>query len=307
MRTIIAAAIGLFTLGAPAWAADLPKVQIGEGRTFPESMSATSDGTLYAGSLTEGVVFKAAPGATMATPFIQKPADGPQSIHGVWADNRSGVLWVCYADSGSPTAPDAQPGAVKAYDLATGTLKGDYSLGKPSLCNDITTTSDGAAYVTDTVGGRVFRLAPGATALKEWLKDDRLKGADGIAAASDGSIYVSSVTSNLLYRVPVNTDGSAGTMMQIALSQPLNGIDGMRFGTDGVLCGAENKGNEAVGITIKGDTGTVKVLGTGYDGPTAVQPVGKTLWVLENKASKRRDQNEKGPFFAIPIAIPAGS
>ncbi|HVW93775.1 MAG TPA: hypothetical protein VHB74_14370 [Devosia sp.] len=307
MQTIVAATIGFVALAAPALAADLPKVQIGEGRTFPESMSAASDGTLYAGSLTEGIVFKAAPGATVATPFIQKPADGPQSIHGVWADNRSRLLWVCYADSGNPTAPDAQPGALEVYDLATGAPKGDYSLGKPSLCNDITTTSDGAAYVTDTVGGRVFRLAPGATALKEWLKDDRLKGADGIAAGSDGSIYVSSVTSNLLYRVPVNPDGSAGAMTQIALSQPLKGIDGMRFGTNGVLYGAENKGNEAVAITIKGNAGTVKVLGTGYDGPTAVQPAGKTLWVLENKASKRRDPNEKGPFFAIPVAIPAGS
>lgn len=306
MRSIIAAAIGLAVFGTAASGAGLPKVQIGEGRTFPESMSATSDGTLYAGSLTEGVVFKAAPGATTAAPFIQKPADGPQSIHGVWADNRSGLLWVCYADSGNPSAPDAQPGAAKAYDIATGALKGAYSLGKPSLCNDITTTQDGAAYITDTVGGRVFRLAPGATELKEWLKDDRLKGADGIAAAQDGAIYVSSVTSNLLYRVPVNPDGSAGSMAEIALSRPLQGIDGMRFGTDGVLYGAENKGNEAVGITIEGDKGTVKVLGTGYDGPTAVQPVGKTLWVLENKASKRRDQNEKGPFYAIPVAIPAG-
>jgi sugar lactone lactonase YvrE len=307
MRTTIAAAISLFALAAPANAAELAKVQIGEGRTFPESMSATSDGTLYAGSLTGGVVFKAPPGATTATPFIQKPADGPQSIHGVWADNRNGLLWVCYADSGNPTAPGAQPSAAKAYDIGTGALKGSFSLGKPSLCNDITTTQDGSVYITDTVGGRVFRLAPGAADLVEWLKDDRLKGADGIAAASDGTIYVSSVTSNMLYRVQAKADGSAGPMAQIALSQPLKGIDGMRFGTDGVLYAAEDKGNEAVGITIEGDRGTVKVLGTGYDGPTAVQPAGKTLWVLENKAGKRSDPNEQGPFFAIPVAIPAGS
>ena len=39
-----------------------------------------SDGTLYAGSIALGEVFRAAPDATTADKFVGRPADDPQAI-----------------------------------------------------------------------------------------------------------------------------------------------------------------------------------------------------------------------------------
>ncbi len=298
----LAAGLLLALTAQAAQAAAPAKVQVGDGRTFPESMSATAGGTLYAGSLTMGVIYRAKPGADKATPFIPKPASGPASIHGVYVDAAHCLLWACYADA-NPGAPNALASEVKAFALASGKPKGSYTLGPASMCNDITTTRNGTAYVTDTLGGRVLRLKPAGKALEPWLKDPRLAGADGIAAASSRVIYVNSVTANKLYRVDVKADGSAGALTEITLSRPVQGGDGMRFGRHGVLYLAENHGNQADALAIKGDEATVTTVATGVDGPTAVQPVGSTLWVLEDKATKRSDPNEKGPFFMFPFAI----
>ena len=55
-------ALAAMVAAGAAMAAD--KVQVGEGKVFPEGVAAGADGTLYAGSLTMGAIFKAAPGAT---------------------------------------------------------------------------------------------------------------------------------------------------------------------------------------------------------------------------------------------------
>lgn len=156
LRTILAPAAlmaGLTIISSgSALAAD--KVQIGEGKTAPESMTSTNDGTLYAGSLAMGEVFKAAPGATKADVFIQKPADGPQMILGVWADEKDSLLWVCYSQFGDK----APPAIARSYDLASGAPKGSFTLGEKSICNDFSRGADGSIYIADTGAAKVMRL-----------------------------------------------------------------------------------------------------------------------------------------------------
>ena len=57
-------------LASTAIAQEPAKVTIGSGaKEFPESVTSTADGTLYAGSTTHGVVYKVAPGATAGDTF----------------------------------------------------------------------------------------------------------------------------------------------------------------------------------------------------------------------------------------------
>lgn len=279
------------------------KVQIGTGKVSPESMTATSDGTLYAGSIAFGEVFRAAPGATTADKFIDKPADGPQAILGVFADETGGTLWVCYSDLALFAGKPGLNSIVRAYDIKSGEAKGSYDLGANSLCNDVTVAADGTHYIADTAGGRVLRLKPDATAVDTWSSDPQLQGIDGIAVGPDGAVYANSVTQSKLFRIDVGSDGAAAKVTELTPSQPLKGTDGMRFGDDGVLYVAENGNGQVDAVTINGDAAAIKPVATGLDGPTALEKVGNTLWVLEAKIGKMGDPNEKGPYYMIPFSL----
>ena len=295
----------LLCLALPAFAAAATdKVQIGDNeKVFPESVTSIADGTLFAGSITEGVVFKSAPGAAKALPFIPKQADGPQSVLGVYADEHTGLLWVCYSDLAIFSGKPSLPAVVRSFDIASGASGASYKLPDGSFCNDVATASDGTAYISDTNGGRVLRLKPGASSLEEWLKDDSLKGVDGLSLAKDGKLYVNNVMTNSLLRVDVSGDGSPGKPSALALSQPIKGPDGMRFGEDGVLYLAENAAGQVDAVSIDGDKATIKALKTGFDTPTAVSKVGNTLFVLEGKLGLMGKATDPGQFFIYAVRL----
>ena len=298
-RTVsfIAVMVGAALFAGTALAAD--KIQVGDGKVFPESFGAAADGTVYAGSITMGVIFKAAPGATKAEKFVDAPTDGPTAVLGVYVD-KGGMIWACYSDLALFAGQPGKPSVLRSYD-PTGAVKATYTLPDGSFCNDVTSTADGTAYVADTFGARILRIAPGSTTMEEWLVDKaNLVGIDGITLSPDGKLYVNNVMSGALYRVDIGADGKAGAVTKLTTSAPLKGPDGMRFGSDGVLYLAENGAGQADAITNDGDNATVKPVITGLDAPTAVDKPGDQLWVLEAKIDKMQDANENGPFWIVP-------
>ena len=62
---------------------------------------ATSDGTFFAGSMEEGSIMRAQPGATQFEPFIKAGANGLVSVLGLYADEAHNRLWACSADAGN--------------------------------------------------------------------------------------------------------------------------------------------------------------------------------------------------------------
>jgi hypothetical protein len=145
---------GLIASGALAQ--DLQSVQVGSAqKEFPESITSTSDGALYAGSMTLGVIYKAAPGAASAERFVAAQIEGPPGISGVFADEANQTLWACYVDLDAFGGGDSKPSVLRSFDLATGAGKASYTFAAASFCNDIATTADGTVYATDAVGGGV--------------------------------------------------------------------------------------------------------------------------------------------------------
>lgn len=89
--------------------------------------------------------------------------------------------------------------------------------------------------------------------------------------------------SGQLFRIPVNPDGSAGTMVRIETSLPLNRPDGLRTVGPLTLIQAEGQGR-VTELTVKGNRAEVRVLQEGLTAASGVTVVGDTAFVLIERA-----------------------
>jgi sugar lactone lactonase YvrE len=302
--TAIAAAAWL--IGSPTVAPAQPsQILIDDTRVFPESLTSTANGTIIIGSLDHGTVYRVAPGAAKATPWIAAPSDGLVRVLGVFANDASHVLFLC-ANDPDPAVNKAE---LKTFDLETGAPKSSFPFPGGGLCNDIAVAPDGTAFVTDTRGGRILTLKPGAASLNVWGADDKWKGIDGIVVLGNAVLF-NNVRENQLARVEMKPDGSAGAVTFLEPSQPIEAPDGMRTLPDGRIVMAENRGGKIDFVSIDGGKAKIDTIKDGFKlSPTAVTVVGDTVWVLEAKFAYRNDpalkDKDPGPFGATAVPLPA--
>lgn len=307
----LAAAISSLALASAASAQSPERILIPGRILLPESLTSTSDGSVLIGSISEGSVYKAAPGAAEAEPWIPGHAGGLAGVFGVLADEASGTLWICSAALafGPPQPGETRPAsALHAFDLASGEPKASYPLpGEGGHCNDAAVASDGAVYATDTQLMHVVRLAPGASELEVWSPEGAFGPAGGVLdgiSIVGGRVVVNTLATSKLFAVEVAADGSAGAVTEIALDRPIERPDGMRsFGDDGVLV-VEGSGRLSK-IVLDGANGTVTTVGEGYSGPVAVTVVGTTAYVLEGQFSQMQagPDAEVPPMYAIGVEV----
>jgi streptogramin lyase len=310
--------LSFVSVSPPVYAADVIVPGITD---FPESMTAASDGTLFFSSLAGGRIFRAAPGAVLASEWIRQGSGGIASALGVLADDKTDTLYVCssdLSDAGITIPTGATPTSLKTFDLKTGAAKGSLALptstllGQKPLCNDIAVAADGTAYVTDSLSGHILRLRPGTSALEIWAHDARwdVKGPqlDGIAVLADGSVYANIFQGDGLYRIAVNPDGSAGTITKLQTSRPLFHSDGLRAFTANklLMVEGETKGNLDL-ITVTGDTAMIETVKSGFEGPVSLSQVGDTVYVLDVPLKYLFNPQAKGqkppPFTAFAVKL----
>lgn len=247
----------------------------------PENLTSSRDGTVYFGSMATGTIFRAAPGASRAEPWIVASAAGLTNVLGVLADDRSNTLWVCQNVAGRRGgAPAAGPTALRAFDLTSGAAKGTYPFpADAGYCNDIAVAPDGVVYASESYRGRVHRLSPGATALEVWASDSAINVIDGLAFLVDGSLYMNTFDTGRLFRIAVNADGSAGAVVPIETSLPLVRPDGLRTAGPRTLIQTEQQGRVAE-LTVDGNRAEVRVLRDGLPRASGVTLVGDSALVL---------------------------
>jgi sugar lactone lactonase YvrE len=199
----------------------------------------------------------------------------------VLADDKTNTLWVCQNHTdGRGGAPVVGQTALRSFDLKSGAAKGTYPFPPNSgICNDIALAADGSAYVSESFGGRVHRLKPGAKALDVWASDSALAVIDGLSFLADGALYANNFTTGKFYRVPVNPDGSAGAVQPIETSMPFVRPDGLRTVGPRTLIQAEGQGR-VTELTINGNRAEVRVLQDGLTRATGVTLVGNSALVL---------------------------
>ncbi|MBR0795380.1 hypothetical protein JQ615_08265 [Bradyrhizobium jicamae] len=282
-------------------------------KSFPESVTSTSDGALYVGSFNLGGVTRIPSGGTPEQ-LVKPGAGGSRSTLSVLADERSGTLYVCSNDiSGLGVAgPGDVKGAwLKTFDLKSGTPKGSFALGDPrSFCNDIVVGGDGTAYVSDSGAPIVHSLKPGATDLATFATDPQLApakdgvGLDGIAIGADGNLYVTTFIPAKLFRVAVK-DGKAGAVTELKPSRPLDHADALRaFGNGFLMIEGNGKLDK---VTVRDDQAEIDTIRDGFDGPVSVTQIGNAGWVAEGKLSYIIGDNkgkDPGPFKLTPVALP---
>jgi streptogramin lyase len=309
MRKFLAVAV-LASICGGAMAQPVTTITMADPNTFPENVTVLGDGTVVLGAMLTHYIYRARPGQATAERWIDLTSVGSASW-GLVADNSRNTLWVCTTAFPLPTkvTPPIKERhtTLRAFDTTTGAAKGAYPLlGATNSCNDMTVAANGTVYVTDIANGNVQRLRPGAAALEPWVGTPELANVDGIAFVG-ATLYANNVNTGKIFRLPINADGSAGTPVEIKLSQPLEGPDGMRA-QNGKLYVAENRAGRATEITLNGDTGTVRVIKDGYVSLTGIQPAGDVIWVQESKQNYWRDPKladaDPNPFRAYAIPTP---
>ena len=279
--------VAAFVASATLVRAQAPtEITINDAGVQPENVTSSQDGAVYFGSTAKGTIYRAAPGASQAEPWIQASAAGLSNVLGVLADDKSNTLWVCQNSTGGRGgAPVTGQTALRSFDLKTGAAKGIYPFpSNGGICNDMAIAPDGTVYATETLSNRIHRLKPGAAALDLWVPaDPRLAGVDGIAMLGDGAVYVNAFFSGDIFRIPVNADGSAGLMVKIETSMPLSRPDGLRAVGPRTLIQAEGQGR-VTELTIDGNRAEVRVVKDGLPGASGVTLVGETALVLVERA-----------------------
>lgn len=257
---------------------------------FPESITSSSDGTLYIGSVGLAQIYRVAPGAAVAEVFVQPGTGGMKQIFGVLADEASDTLWACSNDlgGGAPGAGPPGPSALHSFELATGAAKASYALPAGGMCNDIAVGPNGNVFATDTQGMRVLRLPVGGDALEAWSPPGAFGPAGGVLdgiAVVNGRVVVNTLATNKLFTVELGADGKAGKVTELKLSAPVAGPDGMRtYGGDGLLVTYSGEGGGKIQhVTINGDSAEVIDVHDGLEGPVSVTAVGNTGYALEGQ------------------------
>jgi sugar lactone lactonase YvrE len=298
----------LLAVACPGRSPAASDVRIEGARVYPESITSSADGTLYIGSL-GGTIYRAAPGARSALPWIRADGNGLLSIFGVLADDRTRTLWVCSSPVALPGGRSDGTSSVMRFDLASGAKKGESRLPEPkALCDDIAIGPDGAAYIADITSGEILVLRKLTEPLQVFAHDSRLKGIDGIAFAADGVLYIDNVARGQLLRVNRTVQGDFDGLTELAVSTPLGGPDGLRPIADHRFVLAEGRARRIDVVTILGDRANVEVLSTALQSPSSATVVGSTVYALEGKIEYLVDPKlraaDPGPFIVRALPLP---
>ncbi|HWO08815.1 MAG TPA: hypothetical protein VNN80_05025 [Polyangiaceae bacterium] len=189
---------------------------------YPEGIAAASDGSLYIGSIMQGVISKVAPGTTVATPFVTRGV-ARRGVIGVTVDAARQLLWFC--DSNPKLEEARKAGELVGVRLSDGTEVARHVLppldGKAPFCNDTIVSPDGALWITESAGGRVFRVPANAAltsgTAEAWVTGGEVgpppsggSGANGLEWV-DGTLIVANVGRGTLVALdPASTEPSRG-------------------------------------------------------------------------------------------------
>jgi len=281
-------------------------------KAFPESITSTTDGTLYVGRLGDGGIVRIRPHTHENAIFVQPGALGSRSILGVFADEASNTLWACSNDLsalGAPATGSDTLSTLKAFDLSTGNGKRSVSLpGTHAFCNDIAVDAKGSTYVTESANPTILRLFPGATTFEVFAQDSAFSppqsgsaGLDGIAFGSDGNLYVTTYKAGQLLRVEVK-DGKAGRVTKLSGNRQLQFPDALRSLGDNSFLLIEGSGG-LDRVVIRSDAFAATPIHDGFVTPTSVALIGTTAWVSEGQLAFFFDPSKKNLSPSLPFRI----
>jgi outer membrane protein assembly factor BamB len=172
--------------------------------------------------------------------------DKLDAVLGLTIDVTGGYLYAVTTNGFENSVEKTRRNAVVRYDLKDGRLLDRFDAPEALQLNDLTVTPDGTIYSTDSFGGSLFRKKPGEKSLTRFGAAGGLRGANGIALAGDGKLYVATSTGIAL----INLETGAPTRVPQPDTVVTGGCDGL-YWHDGDLFGNQNVTNPGRVIRMK--------------------------------------------------------
>jgi hypothetical protein len=192
---------------------------------YPEGITAAADGTLYIGSIMQGVISKVPAGASVAQPFLAKGV-ARRGVLGLTVDAGRQLLWFC--DTGPKLEESKKAADLVGVTLAEGREVVRHALppleGKAPFCNDVIVSPSGDLWFTESAGGRVFRVPAAAAtqpgSAQAWLTGGEVapppaggSGPNGLEWVG-GALIVANVGRGTLVKLdPASTDPGRGAVV----------------------------------------------------------------------------------------------
>ena len=191
-------------------------------------------GSVLVGSLNKHAIMAIARDGSVSE-RVARGANGLASVVGLHVDVRRGILWAA-SNARFDRTDDTTSSALFAFDAASGRFRDRYvvpgSSGGSSFLNDLTTTTDGTVFVTDSRGAKIWTLRPGATALEVFNGAGEITAPNGITISDDSRhLFVSDM--DHIKVAPLS--GGAPWKLEVPDSINVMGIDGLAFTSNGLI------------------------------------------------------------------------
>lgn len=243
--------------------------------------------------------------------FIVPGTGGIYAVLGLEVDGMRRDLWA--ASAAAPFMADARPedagkAALFRFDVDTGALRSRHELPRvPALANDLAIAADGSVYVSDSIQGTVYRLAPGQATLEQVVAPETFLGPNGLAMAPDGRHLI---VADFFGLSRVNP--ATGQITKLTPPQPgphLGGIDGL-VSAPGGLIGIQNLiGRGRVWRIFLGEDGQIRKTSLleanhpDYENPTTGELCADGFYYLANPHFQGRGNGPLRPAAGKKLLV----
>lgn len=149
-----------------------------------------------------------------------------QGVFGLVADRARGHLWITSANTLYDQIAGEGGSALMRLELATGAVEAVYALPEAGhQLSDLALGPDGTVFVSDSVGGGIYMLAPGSGRLEHLVDAPERASPQGLVVSEDGRWLIFANYGTGLHRVVIET----GAIQQVRVPEGVEarGLDGL--------------------------------------------------------------------------------